>query len=212
MLLNTELKPGDLKSALERFFQITGGKILGLSQTWDPSKGTPVFTRRGAYTARGWTEWTQGFQYGCQILQYDATGDERFLRLGRDNTIQHMAPHVTHIGVHDHGFNNISTYGNLRRLGREGRTSESPERMDFYAMALKASGAVQAARWTTIADGTGFIHSFNGPHSLFSDTIRSCRALVLAHQLGHCLMAENARRISLLKAPRRLVLSRSRGC
>lgn len=198
MLLNADLKPGDLKSALERFFQIAGPKILGLNDTWDPSKGTPVFTRRGVYTARGWTEWTQGFQYGCQILQYDATGDERFLRLGRDNTIHHMAAHVTHTGVHDHGFNNVSTYGNLRRLGREGRTGESPERMDFYAMALKASGAVQAARWTTISDGTGFIHSFNGPHSLFSDTIRSCRALVLAHQLGHCLMAENDRRISLL--------------
>ncbi|MCC6490638.1 MAG: glycoside hydrolase family 88 protein, partial [Candidatus Hydrogenedentes bacterium] len=116
----------------------------------------------------------------------------------RNNTIHHMAAHVTHIGVHDHGFNNVSTYGNLRRLGREGRTGESPERMDFYAMALKASGAVQASRWTAISDGTGFIHSFNGPHSLFSDTIRSCRALVLAHQLGHCLMAENDRKISLL--------------
>ena len=35
-----------------------------------------------------------------------------------------MAPHVTHIGVHDHGFNNVSTYGNLRRLMREGRIDD----------------------------------------------------------------------------------------
>ena len=27
-----------------------------------------------------------------------------------------MAPHVSHVGVHDHGFNNVSTYGNLLRL------------------------------------------------------------------------------------------------
>ncbi len=198
MLLNRERKPGDLRPALDRFFELAGGKILDLDRTWDTAKGAPVFTRRGKYTARGWTEWTQGFQYGCQILQFDATGDERFLRMGRGHTLRHMAPHVTHIGVHDHGFNNVSTYGNLRRLAREGRIQESADAIEMYAFALKASGAVQAARWTTIADGTGYICSFNGPHSLFSDTIRSCRALVLAHQLGHCLMGENDRNISLL--------------
>ncbi len=35
--------------------------------------------------------------------------------------LQHMASHVSHVGVHDHGFNNISTYGNLLRLARDGR-------------------------------------------------------------------------------------------
>ncbi len=198
MYLDTELNPADLQPALDRFFNLSGEKILVLQKAWNPAKGAPVFTRRGKYTTRGWTEWTQGFQYGCQILQFDATDVEQFLRLGRENTIRHMSPHVTHIGVHDHGFNNVSTYGNLRRLALEGRTSEMAEAMELYALALKASGAVQAARWTTIADGTGFIHSFNGPHSLFSDTIRTCRVLVLAHQLGHCLMGENDRQISLL--------------
>ena len=52
----------------------------------------------------GWTEWTQGFQFGSAILQFDATGDQQFLEIGRQNTIEKMAPHVTHIGVHDHGF------------------------------------------------------------------------------------------------------------
>ncbi len=32
-----------------------------------------------------------------------------------------MAPHISHIGVHDHGFNNVSTYGNLLRLMKEGK-------------------------------------------------------------------------------------------
>ncbi len=198
MQVNRELTPADLRPLLARFFELAGGKILSLNDAWDPAKGAPVFTRRGAYTARGWTEWTQGFQYGCQILQFDATGDKQFLRLGRENTIRHMAPHVTHFGVHDHGFNNVSTYGNLRRLALEGKTTETPDAMELYALALKASGAVQAARWTTITDGTGYIHSFNGPQSLFSDTIRSCRVLMLAHQLGHVLMGENDRKISLL--------------
>ena len=36
-----------------------------------------------------------------------------------------MAPHLTHTGVHDHGFNNVSTYGNLLRLMSEGRIPEN---------------------------------------------------------------------------------------
>ena len=48
------------------------------------------------------------------------TGDSRFLDIGREKTVSYMAPHVSHIGVHDHGFNNLSTYGNLRRLMLEG--------------------------------------------------------------------------------------------
>jgi hypothetical protein len=67
----------------------------------------------------------------------------------------------------------------------------------MYELALKVSGAVQASRWTAIQGG-GFIHSFNGPHSLFVDTIRTLRALALAHMFGHVLVAEQDARISLL--------------
>ena len=154
---------------------------------------------KGKYTSRGWTEWTQGFQFGSAILQFDATGDERFLEIGREGTRRHMASHVSHIGVHDHGFNNVSTYGNLLRLMREGRIPQDDREQDFYELALKVSGAVQAARWTKLADGTGFIHSFNGAHSLFVDTIRTVRTLAVAHQLGHLLMGEQDAKISLLQ-------------
>ena len=44
------------------------------------------------------------------------------LATGRKKTINRMAPHISHIGVHDHGFNNVSTYGNLLRLMKEGKT------------------------------------------------------------------------------------------
>ena len=100
-----------------------------------------------------------------------------------------MAPHLTHIGVHDHGFNNVSTYGNLWRLARERRIEASDWERRFYELALKVSGAVQARRWTRLPGG-GFIHSFNGAHSLFVDTIRSLRALALGERLGQPLMEE----------------------
>jgi unsaturated chondroitin disaccharide hydrolase len=199
MIPNPHLTTGQLARPLERLFELSAQKILSLDATWNPADGTPVFTVAGRYTSRGWTEWTQGFQFGSAILQFDATGDDQFLELGRRHTIQRMAAHVSHIGVHDHGFNNVSTYGNLLRLLREGRIPHNPREQDFYELALKISGAVQAARWTRTADGTGFIHSFNGPHSLFVDTLRSCRVLGVAHRLGHSLMAEQDESISLLR-------------
>jgi unsaturated chondroitin disaccharide hydrolase len=153
----------------------------------------------GKYTARGWTEWTQGFVYGSAILQFDAFWDEQFLKLGRDRTFQRMTQQVTHTGGHDHGTNNVSTYGNLWRLMLEKRLTENDRERDLYELALKCSGAVQASRWTHIANGEGFIHSFNGPHSLFADTIRSLRSLALSHQLGHVLLGERDEKISLLR-------------
>ena len=67
----------------------------------------------------------------------------------------------------------------------------------YYELALKVSGAVQANRWTTIIDG-GFIYSFNGQHSLFVDTLRSCRILMVSHLLGHSLKTENDVTINIL--------------
>ena len=199
MKIRHDLKPADLLGKISRLWEVSGPKILSIDRDDQPGQAAPVFTIQGKYTARGWTEWTQGFAYGSALLQFDATGDEGFLKLGRDRTIQRMAHHVTHMGVHDHGFNNVSTYGNLLRLLKEGRLEEVTEmERDFYELALKCSGAVQAARWTPIADGSGYIYSFNGPHSLFADTIRSLRALAMAHTLGHTLMGEQDEKVSLL--------------
>jgi unsaturated chondroitin disaccharide hydrolase len=197
--LDPKLTPQKLVPQIERLFELSAEKILSIQKTWKPADGTPVFTVKGRYTSRGWTEWTQGFQYGSALLQFDAMADDQFLEAGRRGTIERMATHVSHTGVHDHGFNNVSTYGNLLRLMREGKVAVSEREREFYELALKVSGAVQAARWTRLADGTGFIHSFNGSHSLFVDTIRSCRALAVAHQLGHVLMGEQDVRISLLR-------------
>jgi len=193
-----DLSVARLAPKLARLWEVSAPKILSIDDAEKPGAASPVFTVNGRYTARGWTEWTQGFVYGSALLQYDATGDERFLALGRDRTRERMACHITHAGVHDHGFNNVSTYGNLLRLMVEGLSPYDAREKDFYELALKCTGAVQANRWTNIAGGGGYIYSFNGPHSLFADTIRSLRALAVSHALGHVLMGEKDTRISLL--------------
>lgn len=215
MKINASLTPQKLQKQTARVFELAGQKIRAIDATWDPAKGTPVFTVKGRYTSRGWTEWTQGFQFGMAFLHFDATGDAEMLKLGREKTLKLMASHVSHVGVHDHGFNNVSTYGNLRRLILEGKVPLDQHEVDYAELALKVSGAVQAARhsptafrqpWSPVAGtpaGTGvapsgYLYSFNGPHSLFADTIRSLRALAVAHQLGHVLMGEGDKPINLL--------------
>jgi len=189
--------PKDLVAGIHRVFAASEVKIRSLEASWRDADGAPVFTVEGRYRSRGWTEWTQGFQFGSALLQFDATGDSAFLDLGRSQTLARMAPHLTHMGVHDHGFNNVSTYGTLWRLAKERRIEASEWEARFYELALKVSGAVQARRWTPLPDG-GFIHSFNGAHSLFVDTIRSLRALALSHQLGHRLVEEQDAPVNLL--------------
>jgi unsaturated chondroitin disaccharide hydrolase len=199
MQIDNKLTVSSLEASLRRVFTVSAAKIASIESSWQPSAGSPVFTSGGKYTSRGWTEWTQGFQFGSAILQFDATGDTGFLDIGRKRTVEVMAPHVTHVGVHDHGFNNVSTYGNLLRLMSEGVIPENEWERNFYELALKCTGAVQAARWTNIRGAGGYVYSFNGPHSLFVDTIRTVRALSVSHKLGHVLMGENDRRISLLE-------------
>jgi unsaturated chondroitin disaccharide hydrolase len=199
MRIDEALRPADLRPAIGRMWALSACKIRSLEKTWNASDGSPVFTLRGRYTARGWTDWTQGFQFGSPLLQFDATGERAFLDLGRERTFAQMTPHVTNMGVHDHGFNNVSTWGALRRLILERRYDPDGREQELCELALKASGAVQARRWTRSADGGGYIYSFNGPHSLFADTMRSLRSLSLAHVLGHTLLEEGDHPISLLE-------------
>ena len=196
--IDRERSPRQLLPAIDRMFELSAQKISSIEDTWRPDQGAPVFTVDGRYQGRGWTEWTQGFQFGSALLQFDATDDRHFLELGRARTVERMSPHLTHTGVHDHGFNNVSTYGTLWRLAHEERLQANEWEIRFYELALKVSGAVQAHRWTRLPDG-GFIHSFNGAHSLFVDTIRSLRALALGFALGQTLMEEQDAPVSLLE-------------
>jgi unsaturated chondroitin disaccharide hydrolase len=196
--VNFKLNPEDFSNKLRKFWDFSGQKIHIIDTNYDEANGSPVFTVNGKYTTRGWTEWTQGFQYGSAILQYDATGEMQTLEHAKKKILDKMAPHISHTGVHDHGFNNVSTYGNLLRLMNEGKIPFSDWEKNFYELAIKISGAVQASRWSSIKNG-GFIYSFNGPHSLFVDTIRSCRVLTLSHMLGHFFQGEGDIKVSLLE-------------
>lgn len=197
--IDTNLTPEELESDARRVFAAAGPKIHSLAESWNPAEGSPTITREGRYVNRAWSEWTQGFQYGLALYQYDALGDEAFLEIGIDGIRNCMAPHLTHLGVHDHGFTNTSSYGNLLRLMNEGRVVDEKWLREYLVLALKVSGSVQAARWTPLADDLGYVYSAFGPHCLFTDTIRSMRSLALAYRLGHRLMGEGDRSISLLR-------------
>jgi hypothetical protein len=198
MEIDAAVSPAELLPAIRRMWEVSATKIISIDRTMDRSKGAPVHTVAGRYQPRGWTDWTQGFEFGSAVLQFDATGDERFLALALDRICSEMPVHVTHFGVHDHGFNQISTYGNLRRLVGEGRIALDSWQMEYFNLALKCSGAVQAHRWTDLGSGFGYIQSFNGPHSLFIDTMRTLRVLGMAHKLGHVMKGEGDKVIPLL--------------
>lgn len=79
MQIRNDLTAASLQPKIDKLWELSAEKIRLISTEYDNSKGTPVFTVNGKYTLRGWTEWTQGFQYGAEVLQYDVTGDPAFL-------------------------------------------------------------------------------------------------------------------------------------
>jgi unsaturated chondroitin disaccharide hydrolase len=198
--IDNNLSPDALLPGCASLWQLAAPKINRIARRFPIGGPTPVITRAGCYEPQGWTEWTRGFQFGAALLAFDSTGDESLLKIGRDGTRRDMHSHVTHFGVHDHGFNNVSAFGNMRRLICEGRAArEDDAQLEYYELALITSAAIQAARWSRIDNGDGYIYSFNGPHSLFSDTIRSLRVLALGHLLGAKAQGENDAPINLLE-------------
>jgi hypothetical protein len=198
MIIDSAITPAELAPAVGRMWAASAAKIVSIDRTMDRSKGAPVHTVAGRYQPRGWTDWTQGFEFGSAVLQFDATGETSFLDLALERICREMPVHVTHFGVHDHGFNQISTFGNLRRLVLEGRLPYDRWQMEYLGLALRCSGAVQAHRWTELGNGYGYIRSFNGPHSLFVDTMRTLRVMVLAERLGHVMKDEGDAVVSML--------------
>src|SRR5258708_37451748 len=112
----TALDAAILAKKINQLLDLSAAKILSLERSWGPGKGAPVFTVKGRYASRGWTEWTEGFRFGSALLQFEATGERRFLKICCKGTHERIPAHVSLIGVHKHGFNVVSTYGNLRRL------------------------------------------------------------------------------------------------
>ena len=69
----------------------------------EPGEGhAGVHGQRQIHHAR-MDEWTQGFSLGLPAA-IRCTGEKKFLNIGRSKTVELMATHVSHVGVHDHGF------------------------------------------------------------------------------------------------------------
>ena len=66
--IDYSITPEGLGAQLDKMFDLAAQKITSIENSWDPSRGTPVFTIKGEYTSRGWTEWTQGFQFGLSLI------------------------------------------------------------------------------------------------------------------------------------------------
>ncbi len=197
MNINSKLKVEDLSAILKRVWELSESKLDAIQISRRSNDSVPVVTVDGRYQGQEWTNWTQGFQFGSAILHFDATDDRSFLDTSLEQVRRHMPLHLTHFGVHDHGFNIQSTYGNLLRLYREGRISQDKWLEEYLSVCLKTSASVQARRWTSLSKG-GYIYSFNGPHSLFVDTLRTIRILEIGHMLGHKVKGENDTSFNLL--------------
>ena len=65
--------------SLMRVVELAAAKTAAIEKRWKLADGAPVFTIAGRYTARSWTQWTQGFQYGNALLCFDLTGDQSLL-------------------------------------------------------------------------------------------------------------------------------------
>ncbi len=180
------------KKPLERMWEASEKKLWAIEREANDSKANHalVYTQNGHYTSQSWTDWTRGFRIGSMLLQAEVTDSEDFLKYAREATIRQILPQTTNFGVHDHGFTVTSTFGTLLRQMDEGMIPHNEWERKYYVQALITSGIVQAHRWTNIGENLGFIHSFNGPHSLFADTIRSLRALVISYLLGGALRGE----------------------
>ena len=63
--IDYRLSATDLVPDMRQMWEASAGKIVSIERSYAAERGTPVFTVSGRYTAQGWTEWTQGFQFGC---------------------------------------------------------------------------------------------------------------------------------------------------
>ncbi|MFT3784219.1 MAG: glycosyl hydrolase [Nibricoccus sp.] len=131
-------------------------------------------------------------------MQYAATNNKQILTVGIEGTRRFLVPPSNQFAPPDHGFNHIPTLGNLYFFGRVGLLENSEDEIHFYEINLKNAGLNEAARWTNLPQGFGYLHSVYGTHSLTAETIRSLRLLAVSHLLGGELLDEEGCQSSLL--------------
>ena len=191
--IDTRLTAGDLRPPLDELFALSGGKIRLLEREWDPAQGHAGVHRRGPLHHPRLDRVDAGLP-----VRLRAPAVRRHRRRGVPRARPRATPSSAwrrtsrHIGVHDHGFNNVSTYGNLlpadaRRADRR-RSRGSGASTSWRS---RSRGAVQAARWTDAARRAAATSTPSTARTRCSSTRSArCGVLAVAHQLGHVLMGE----------------------
>ena len=194
---------GDLLPKAMGVFERSAAKILALEERWDPADGAPVFTVDGSYRARGWTEWTQGFQFGSALLQFDATGDRAFLDLGRSRTVERMAPHLH---AHRRARPRLQQRQHLRHALAPRARRPDRRRSEWERQLLRAGAQGQRRR---PGRGAGRRSRTAGSSTRSTARTRSsstpsarCGRWRLSHRLGHRLLRRAGRVDQPARAPR----------
>jgi unsaturated chondroitin disaccharide hydrolase len=177
------MEPAALRARAERAVEHAAGKLRAARAAWRPEMPAPVHTRNGRWyrPATSWTDWTPGFYAGQMWILERLTGDVDWLNAARLHT-RPLAARRFDREVHDLGFIFLPSYGRWHERLRPGE----PER-DMVREVLVTAGTVQSFRWTEASRGPaggGFVYSFNGPQSLFIDTLMNIRLLFWAHRNG----------------------------
>ena len=90
--INEGLASTDFFNKPNRFWQLSGEKIILVEKDYDETKGPPVFTLEGKYAMCAFTEWTQGFQYRSDIIQFDFTRKKELIGTIKNKTLTKNAP------------------------------------------------------------------------------------------------------------------------
>ena len=177
--LDRQRSPRDLLPRIARVFELSAAKIRSIEDTWRPEDGAPVFTVEGPLSGARLDRVDAGLPVrlgAAAVRRRPAT--QRSSSSGASRTVERMAPHLTHMR---RARSRLQQRQHLRQpLAARARAPDRRERLG--AALLRAGAEGQRRRAGAPLDdaaGGGFIHSFNGAHSLFVDTIRSLRALAL---------------------------------
>ena len=122
----------------------------------DPAAGTPVFTAAGRYTVARLDRVDAGIpvRLGDPAVRRDRRRED-----ARARPAQHGAPHGAATSATSASTTTASTTSpptaTCCALCARAASRPTSGRCRFYELALKVSGAVQAARWTELPDGAG---------------------------------------------------------
>ena len=167
-------------------------------EAWHAAWGAPVFTVEGRYRLGAGPSGRKAFSTGQRCCNTTRPAMPQFFELGRARTLSNhgVAPHPhrrprSRLQQRQHLW--CAVAARARGTDRGRTLGDALLRTRFEGQRCGSGAALDEA-----AVG-GFIHSFNGAHSLFVDTIRSLRALALAHLLGHRLSEEQDAEVNLLE-------------